>query len=295
MNKRHGHSSPWFFLVLAVLVLGLAALLLFGGGLKLSEDVRGDADKRILMNGGLEWEGQLYSPRSDVTNILLFGVSHEDPGEEAPSYGKERHVSFAQLMLIDHGAKTVHRIPVDCDLVTEIRVPDGLGKTVLQTGPVVYSFSAGDGRQESCQYTVEAVEKLLPVGRIDFYVAVEADNLKDLLRIAAGIAKAAVPESANEGNSSRLMNRKARAELQSQQMAQLLTLITKVSSADEQEINRLLDAMAPYVLTDMPRGRMINEVWQIKPYLQLEKMVLPKDPIQARKMCMELFYQPVQE
>lgn len=292
MEKRHRRTSPLFLLILLVLVAGLAALFIFGGEEKQPASVKGDATKRYLMEGGLEWNGRLYRPRSDVTSILLFGISHMDPEAEPSADEGVRQVSFAQLMLVDHGAKTVHRIPVDTEQNAPVHTETKNGKTVVQQGRLAQAAAAGDGKDQSCQYVVEAVEALLPVGGVDFYVAVEADNMQDLLQIAAGIANAAMPEAPAE--SGRLMSRRARAELQSQQMAQLLAMITQISSADEQQINALLDAMAPYVITDMPRGRMINEVWQIKPYLQLDKVTLPAEKAEAERLCMELFYQPVQ-
>ncbi len=293
MENRHKRTSPLFLVVLLVLVAGLAALFIFGGEEKQPVSQKGDAAKRHLMEGGMEWNGQLYRPRNDVTSMLLFGISRANPGEDAPAYGQEQHVSFAQLMLVDHGDKKIYRIPIDTEMETLLSVPDGNGGTTQMRGMVAYGLGAGKTPEENCRNVTEAVSRLLPVGAIDFYLAVEADSLQDLLQIAAGIAKTAVPETASEGNG-RLLGRKARADLQSRQMAQLLTMVTQVSSADEQEINRLLDAMMPYVETDMPRGRMVNEVWQMKPYLQLDKLTLPSDEQAAHALCMEMFYQPVE-
>ena len=240
MENRHKRTSPLFLVVLLVLVAGLAALFIFGGEEKQPVSQKGDAAKRHLMEGGMEWNGQLYRPRNDVTSMLLFGISRENPGEDAPAYGQEQHVSFAQLMLVDHGDKKIYRIPIDTEMETLLSVPDGNGGTTQMRGMVAYGLGAGKTPEENCRNVTEAVSRLLPVGTIDFYLAVEADSLQDLLQIAAGIAKTAVPETASEGNG-RLLGRKARADLQSRQMAQLLTMVTQVSSADEQEINRLLD------------------------------------------------------
>ncbi len=301
VGKRQRHSSFLFPVVLVCLLAALAALFLFGhtpgeNGTPLQQ--RGDANKRYLMDGGLERDGKIYRSKDEVTSLLIFGVSHEDAEDEMPAYARERYVSFAQLFLVDHGTKRICRVPVDSDVLANIRVPDGFGKTVLQQGPLAYAFGAGDGAAESCRYVTEAVAGLLPDGRIDFYLSVEADNLRDLLRIAADIVNQAMPlEESTEG---RLTGRKARGQLQSQQMAQLITLITHVSSKDEEQINRLFDAMMPYVQTDMPRGRMINEVWQMKHYPFLDKWVLPVGENmqvqweEAKALCLSLFYQEVE-
>ncbi len=298
MSMRQKHSSFLFILLIVLLVLVLAALFIFGG--EKQEPQRGDPSKRLMMEGAMEWDGKLYRPRNDVTSVLLFGVSHGDAGEDAPVYGKERHISFIQLMIVDHAAQAVYRVPVDGEIMADIRVPGENGKTVLQQGPLYYAFGAGDGKEESCLYLTETVSKVLPVGKIDFYVSVEADNLQELLQIAAKIANAALPEKLEQQKTtSNMAARRARAQMQSQQMAQLLSLITQISSADEEQINRLFDAMKPYIMTDMPRGRMINEVWKMKPYRQLEALYMPLDEgdkvtvkqEEAQKLLMELFYQ----
>lgn len=258
------------FLLLLIVLLAAVALLLGGewleNGREQSQE-RGDPSVRLKMNGAIEWEGRLYSPRNNVTSLLLYGCSREEATAEQPG----GRVTFAQLLVVDHDQKKAVRLPVDPETMTDIQGPDGK----MQKGPLADAVAYAQTPEESGTRLTEAVQALLPDGRVDFYLAVEADNMNELLQLAARIAGVVLEEEAPLPKTGGLTSRRLQTQTHSRQMAQLLEMISRMSVASAEEFNHLCDAMTPYVKTDMVRGRMVNELWAVRSFPLPEETALP--------------------
>ena len=173
----------------ALAVLVLAALLLFAGGSWLEKRSRKPETRTELPQAEqetVELNGHTYKKRDGLTTILVMGVDHET--QESYAYRQAGQADFLRLIVLDSNNKTVQQLQIDRDTITPVTVLGVMGdryEPVEQQICVGYGF--GDGRQTSCEVTVEAVENLLGGQTVDQYLSMGLDGISTLNDLAGGI------------------------------------------------------------------------------------------------------------
>ena len=242
-------------------------------------------------------DGVLYQPKENVTTILLMGI---DRREDQESIGNRNggQADFLRLIVIDPNQKTVSQLQIDRDTMTPITILGVLGdRSGVRTAQISLSHGFGDGKEQSCELTVEAVSNLLLNTSIDFYVAMNMDGISELNDLVGGVTVtlqddfSALDPTMTSGTTLTLRGQQAeffvrnrysigvgtnasRMVRQEQYMAELLDLLDAKQEADANFIGTLYDAMMPYLTTNMSRGRLINEVWAAKDYERLSLIQL---------------------
>lgn len=123
------------------------------------------------------YEGEWYTPR-DVETILVIGV--DDYGEQKDYGSNINHAQadFLLLLIVDHETEQYSALQLNRDTMTEITVigaaGDYAGTTVAQ---LALAHTYGSGLADSCEYTVEAVSRLLYGVEIDHYAALSMDAI----------------------------------------------------------------------------------------------------------------------
>ena len=115
-----------------------------------------------------------------------MGVDHET--QESYAYRQAGQADFLRLIVLDSNNKTVQQLQIDRDTITPVTVLGVMGdryEPVEQQICVGYGF--GDGRQTSCEVTVEAVENLLGGQTVDQYLSMGLDGISTLNDLAGGI------------------------------------------------------------------------------------------------------------
>lgn len=322
-------------IVLAVAVLGA---LLYVGGRWLEEsryqgeDVRGDLSQRVVNVPTITYEGETYAYRKNLLTILFMGVDRES--EEAVQTGSFRNggqADFLMLAIIDPDSKTVSRIPIDRDTMAEITVLGVFGNvTGTRSAQISLSHGFGDGREQSCLLTVEAVERLLYGVDVDFYVAINLEGIAALNDAVGGVSVpieddfSAVDAAMRLGETMKLDGRQAelyvrsrmsigdgsntsRMRRQSVYLTALLDTIEREAKSNANKIGDIYDTMGSSLITDMKRGRMINEAYKAASYakgapytIAGEHMVsedgfmeFHADADQLAQLVVDLFFQKV--
>lgn len=278
-----------------LIAVAIALVLFYQGGNWLEHrtdktEPRGDHTQRYAYDEQIELDGVAYRKRKDVTAILLMGIDTESVDSTGNSYRNGGQADFLRLLVIDDADKKVAQIQIDRDTMTPITVLGVLGnKSGVRTAQICLSHGFGDGQAKSCALTVEAVSNLMFGIPIDFYIAMNLDGisaLNDMLGgvtvtleddfssldplMTAGATLTLVGDQAEIYVRSRrnigIGTNEARMARQELYVSQMLSLLYAHMKKDEEFVGALYDAIAPYLTTDINRGRLINEVWATRDY-----------------------------
>lgn len=333
---KHGNRTRLKIRLLAVAVLAVLLLaLLYQGGRWLEKrsekpEARGDYQQRYEYEDGIEVDGVSYRRRKDVTSILLMGIDW-DSNAVITGYRNGGQADFLQLLVIDSSGKRVTRVQIDRDTMTPITILGVLGnQSGVRTSQICLSHGFGDGKAQSCELTVGAVSNLLLGALVDNYVAMNLDGIPALNDAVGGVTVtleddfSAPDASMTRGKTMTLMGEQAelfvrsrrsigvgtneaRMTRQRQYIDQLMGQIDGRIQGDQAFIGSLYDALEPYLITDMSRGTLINQVWNSREYgrefAELEGnyqigsdgfMQFYADEAALKQLVLELFYQKLE-
>ena len=329
MNRQKQHRGA----VAALAVLVLAAVLLFVGGSWLEKRSQKPETRTELPQETaetMEVDGVTYRRRTDLTTILVMGIDHDSEIEAEGSY---QGGQAERLIVIDSKNKTVRQLKIDRDTMAEVTVLGMLGNPVGTTQmQISLAHGFGDGREESCGYARDAVSRLLQGESIDFYLAMSLDGISVLNDLAGGVtvtleddfsaADPAMTKGATltlQGDQAEIFVRRrmdigegtneARMVRQEEYLTQLSAQLESRVQQDQQFTAQVYDALQPYLVTDLAKGRLVNEVWAAKddtvePAIALEgehkvaedgftEFYPTEESIQ--KAVLELFWEPAEE
>jgi len=279
----------------ALAVLVLAALLLFAGGSWLEKRSRKPETRTELPQAEqetVELNGHTYKKRDGLTTILVMGVDHET--QESYAYRQAGQADFLRLIVLDSNNKTVQQLQIDRDTITPVTVLGLLGDRYEPvTQQICLGYAFGDGRQTSCEVTVEAVENLLGGQEIDQYLAMGLDGISTLNDLAGGVTVtleddfSAIDPAMTKGTTLTLQGEQAETYVRSRRsvgvgtnearMARQESYIRQLSVQLDEKLQKdqnfavdAYDALQPYLTTSMAKGQLVNEAWAAKDYTRLD-------------------------
>ena len=335
MRHRHGKKRGLGRGILAICGVLLALVLLYQGGRWLETrgdqpQTRGDPAQRYAYEEGIQVDGAAYRKRRNLTSILVMGIDQES-GTVASSYRNGGQADFLRLIVIDGAADQVTQLAIDRDTMTPITILGVLGnQSGVRTAQLCLAHGFGDGKEQSCQLTVDAVSNLLLGAQIDFYLAMNLDGISALNDWVGGVTVtleddfSALDPAMTEGTTLTLTGEQAeiyvrgrrsvgvgtneaRMERQQEYISFLSVKLDERLGTSEEEIGALYDALEPYLTTDISRGRLINMLWSTRDYAdapvaELEGvyeigadgfMEFHADEAELQKLVLEMFYIPV--
>lgn len=292
---RHRDNRKVFFQLGAIVII---VGLLLGGIYKFGRwfethnepEVRGDYRSRYAQEGLLEYRGKNYRPRKNMTTILVMGIDRV--GDSPVEHGARRggQADFLRLLIIDRENKNVSQIAIDRDTMTPITILGVLGeRSGMRTAQISLSHAFGDGRDESCRLTKEAVSNFLLQTPIDFYMAMDMSGISVLNDFLGGVTVTLEDDFSEEdasmtmgktitlhGDQAELFVRgrrnigektnESRMKRQEQYLSQMMKIIVERQQQDPNFIGEMYDAVAPYMVTDISRGQMLNEAAVMREY-----------------------------
>ena len=333
--KRYDQAgkAKWLILVIAAGIL-LLGVILYAGGRWLEtrsvEEARGDLTQTEAVETQ-EYNGVTYRRREGLTSILVMGVDHDSAVESEGAY-QGGQGDFQRLIVIDPERQVIRQLKIDRDTMTECTVLGYLGSPIgTKEMQISLAHGFGDGKEESCEYAREAVEGLLLGESIDFYVAMNMDGISELNDLAGGVTVtleddfSSIDPAMTKGTTLTLHGDQAetfvrsrmtvgdgtnasRMERQEAFLSQLASQLGEKIRASEQFTADLYDALQPYLVTDMSRGRIINETWNARAYTLEEPCQITgehrvaedgftefyPDADSIRQAVLELFWEPVE-
>lgn len=178
-------------LALVILVVGIVGIMLFKGSNEMMkyegvitapEDVISQDDGQYVV-----YNGNTYELNKNMTNILFMGIDKRDLVEtDIKGYGGQADV----LVLISIDTKTgkITLINISRDTMTDVTVYSANGGYVgTEVEQICLSYAYGDGKEKSCENTVNAVRHLFYNIPINCYVALDLDGINAVTDSIGGV------------------------------------------------------------------------------------------------------------
>lgn len=295
MKKQEQKNKTVFHAVAALLAVLAVVLVLYGGGRWLEKRAEKPETRTQLPQADqetVEVDGVTYRKKSRLTTILVMGVDHET--QETYDYRKAGQADFLRLIVLDNKNKTVQQLQIDRDTITPVTMLGVLGDRYEPvTQQICLGYAFGDGRQSSCEVTVEAVENLLGGQKIDQYLSMGLDGISTLNDLAGGVTVtleddfSAIDPAMTKGTTLTLWGdqaevyvrtrrsigvgtNEARMARQEQYIRQITSQLDAKVQQDQNFVLTAYDALEPYLYTNIPRGQLANEAWTAKDYERMD-------------------------
>ena len=315
-----------------VILLMFAAIIVFDRYEKSTREASyGNLDERFAKDN-ITYNGAEYTPKTGLTTFLFMGIdTSEETGAYNGAYRSGGQCDFLMLTIIDTHNKSVTRLQIDRDTIAPITVLGVLGNDLgTSEHQICLAHGFGDGKEQSCQFTVDAVQRLLNGVEIDGYYAMNLDGIPQLNELLGGVtvkieddfsaidpSMAPGAEVTLHGDQTELFVRRrvdigdgtnfSRMRRQRQFMNNAITLAFERIKQDNKFFNTLLNGLEPYITTDITRGRMINEGNRAAAFTVGETiypegeyalgddgfMEFRADKEALTELVLELFYEPV--
>ena len=324
MEKR---QKKLIFAVVAILMTGI---VLFGGLLLRESAVLHSEGKTETVNPSktVVKNGTGYFPRQDITVILLMGIDEKGPARDSLSYNNQGEADMVALLILDEKEEDCKVLTLNRDTMVSVPVLGLGGKQAgTKVAQLALAHTYGSGLEDSCENTRKAVSEFLNGIRIDYYIAMNCDGVA-VLNDAVGGVTVEVTDDFSQVDSS---IPKGRVTLQGEQA---LTFVqSRKDVGDNQNLSRMerqkaymdgfekalkkqlkqnenliltaYDAVAPYIVSDLPISTLRGMVERCSDYL-IQSIVAPEgrnvlgeqyyefhaDREKLDQLVLELFYAP---
>jgi len=281
-----------------ILVIGTVVVLVLVGAYVAAQwledrnanpEPRGDytlryEDEQMTING------VTYRQRKNLTTILFMGIDQESGQAQSANFRNGGQADFLRLMVIDPAEKMVSQIQIDRDTMTPVTVLGVLGnRSGMRTLQICLSHGFGDGKEQSCELTMEAVSNLLFNVPINYYVSMNLDGIVALNDSLGGITVTleddftSLDPSMTKGSTLTLQGKQAeyfvrgrmavgagtneaRMARQQQYISKMMDVLHDKVLSSESYVGELFDVLADYLVTNLSRAQMVNEAWAARNY-----------------------------
>jgi len=133
-------------------------------------------------------DGEPYTPKENIDTYLLIGIDTFGELEAQEGNRNSYQSDVVMLLVVDRNNETYSMIQFNRDTMAEITVLGTTGERMrFETAQLAFSHTYGSGLEDSCELTVEAVERLLLDTPIDHYVSLSMDAIGILNDEAGGV------------------------------------------------------------------------------------------------------------
>ena len=300
LSKRRQLFIIFAFVIVVVLLM--SAIYMVARSIETRnkpEEPFGNLDNRFADVPTINFGGESYRLKKRMTNLLLLGVDTWVANTTNVSdFRNAGQSDFLLLLLIDHETKTITPLQIDRDVMTNVTMlsvfREYAGVRKLQ---ICLSHGFGDGKERSSDLTAKAVSELLLDIPIDFHVSMKLDGISTLNDALGGVKVTLEDDFTSLDpamkSGSTLTLRGVQAEYYARQRMSigvgtnasrmvrqqiyidgLTDLLDAQLQRDANIIGTLFDELQSYLVTNMPRGRMINEAANTREYTRGETVQL---------------------
>lgn len=167
-------------------ILGKSSL--FSGKVNMKDGANG---AEVQNNGDLViYKGHKYRYNENITSVLFMGVDRENISSDEKTL-KEHGAGQADTMFLaayDSSSDKVSLISIPRDTMADVKTYDEKGKYIgTKKTQLCLAYAYGDGREKSCENTVDAVSKELYGIPIDSYVSINLSAISILNDAIGGV------------------------------------------------------------------------------------------------------------
>ena len=324
MKRKQTRKLILFTAVFILVFVAICGGLLFSEPAVLhpEEEIQMQSSKTITKNG-ID-----YFPRQDITVILLMGIDEHGPARDSMSYNNQGEADMVVLAVINETEKNCRLLTLNRDTMMNIPVLGLAGKRAgTKTAQLALAHTYGSGLEDSCENTREAVSGFLKGITIDYYISMHLDAVAILNDAVGGVEVTVnddfsqVDESIHKGKMV-LRGEQARSFVQTRwnvgdhlnlsrmerQKAYMLSFVEAFRNRANETENYVLttyEAVAPYLVSDLPVNTLSGMVDRYEDYTILE-IISPEgenvmgeeyyefhaDEEKLEELILELFYAP---
>ena len=268
------------FLSLILLAVGTFICLFIKGSNELLE-----GDYVITAPQGVEiqnegefvvYNGKTYQYNKNITNILFMGVDKREL-QETQVQGTGGQADVVVLLAVDTKTGKISMINISRDTMTDVTVYSANGGYVgSETQQLCLSYAYGDGKEKSCENTVNSVKRLFYNIPIKTYLALDLDGIAAVNDSVGGVDVTS-PETIGsfaKGQNYHLEGQLAESFVRSRnhesadantlrmqrQQVYATQFMNKVISATKENITTpvdLFNASSPYTCTNLNPSRVL--------------------------------------
>ncbi len=175
-------SIACIILSIMVIFVSTLAILIYTG----SQEMMMNTDYSIAAPNGVEvqnqgqyivYNGQTYKLNEDITNILFMGVDKREI-EGTADNGTGGQADVIVLMAVDTSTGKITMINISRDTMTDVTQYSAAGTYVgMETEQICLSYAYGDGKERSCENTVNSVQRLFYNIPIKSYLAIDLNGI----------------------------------------------------------------------------------------------------------------------
>ena len=176
--------------LVGVAALAAAVILLNNNDNAYYQQKRGTMSEGFGELKTIEWQGDTYREKPAVTTILLVGIDKTNALEEVDTneYRKGGQADFLMLIAIDKTDKKIHRLQIDRDTMTDIRIVGAFGTDAgTRVSQICLSHSYGATPEENAENTMWAVQNLMGDLEIDGYYMIDYGAMPTLNDALGGV------------------------------------------------------------------------------------------------------------
>lgn len=249
---------------------------------KATEVQLAEAPFQVPVDGGdgtIEYQGKSYERNPSVKAVLCIGVDSSGSLDKKVT-GDGGQADGLFLIAHDVARDHVRILMIPRDTMTPITLTDLSGNILGKTEHhITLAYGYGDGREQSCEWTAEAVSELLSGLRIDGYLAMNTTMIPVLNDMVGGVTvtvdvdgmERRDPELVKgttvtlDGKQAELFVRYrdvnvdnsaiTRMSQQRQYMENYLATVRQKAAKDDQLITRLMDTVQTDMITNMPKDQ----------------------------------------
>lgn len=184
-QKIQKHTSTIVILVLFVVACIIVGILLSSAdnGTQTSNRTENELSPNVVDIGSVK-----CTPKANIETYLFMGVDARGKAEAKTDYDGTGQCDVLLLLVIDKAANTYAVLPINRDTITDVRSlgenGEDLGTSKIQ---IALAHANGDGMEQSCENTVEAVSTLIYGQKISGYIALNMDAISELNRMVGGV------------------------------------------------------------------------------------------------------------
>ena len=181
-SNQAGRIILLVLIVLFSITAAVSAFFLISPLFGKSEEVIPGESKTITR------DGVDYYPRQDITTFLLMGIDQSGPMTDSGSYNNPGAADMLALLSFDKTNRSYSVLLINRDTMADMNVLGIGGKTAGTIHQqIALAHTYGNGLEESCVNTAEAVSKLLYGISIDHYLAINMDAIAILNDAVGGV------------------------------------------------------------------------------------------------------------
>ena len=326
-SRIHRRDAVRAVAAIALLVLALTAAF---WGIRSWENrtYTADGEGTNLAHGNrldITYNGVVYTAKQQVEAYLLMGIDVTGPVVSTPGNYNGGQADAQFLLVLDNEAQAWQMLRLNRDSMVDVPVLDLRGNVIgYERQQLALAHAYGDGTNNSCQNTVDAVSLLLGGQPIDGYAALNMDGIAPFNDAIGGVTVTitsdftAVDPTLVEGETITLKGQQAmefvrtRKDVDDQtnlarmerQRIYLEAMKPQLLSLSDQEMLQAVEAVSDYLVSNIDSQTILELAKKAKSYQEMPELtidgtntiedehvayILDEDSLQ--RVILELFYE----